>query len=205
MSRQAASERRSRAERTARTRDKLFKATLELIADRGLAALTTRGVARAAGVTVGAIYAHFESRDAMVSAALDWYHAHVPDLYVPEARSVRELLCGRMDQLLSAWTESEDEALAAIYAMQRELLASSEPAVRQVAERWQNARKTAFAARIEEVAEQAGERLAVDPAVLAEQAIYLGVAFQELPPGLVPRYVAQAAVEALAERAVRPG
>jgi AcrR family transcriptional regulator len=196
--------RRTQAARAARTRDKLFRATLDVIADRGLAALTTRGVARAAGVTVGAIYAHFESRDELVACAMEWYYAHVPDLYVPEARSLAELLCGRMQELLSSWL-GDDHALAAIYAMQRELLASSDPTVRSVVENWQQARKEAFAARIEEVAAESGERLVVDAAVLAEQAIYLGVAFQELPQGLVPRYVAMAAVEELARRAVAPG
>jgi AcrR family transcriptional regulator len=198
-------QRPTQTERRARTRDRLFKATLEVIANRGVSGLTMRGVARTAGMTVGAIYANFENRDELLSSTLDWYHAHIDDLYMPEADSVRELLCGRMEQLLSTWMPSPDAPLlGALVAMQKELLASTDPAVCAVRDKWQTARRAAFAARIEEVAAVHGERLVVDSHRLAEQAIWLGDAFLRLPLGLVPNYVATAAVEALAHGAIAP-
>src|SRR5206468_6794545 len=55
----------SRAERKERTRQKLLDVTLALIADRSLASLSLREVARDAGIVPTAFYRHFESMDAL--------------------------------------------------------------------------------------------------------------------------------------------
>ncbi|MFO1015249.1 MAG: TetR/AcrR family transcriptional regulator [Caulobacteraceae bacterium] len=54
----------------ARTRDNLLRATLELMATGGLHGISLDAVAKRAGVTKGAIYDNFESKDAMIVAAL---------------------------------------------------------------------------------------------------------------------------------------
>jgi AcrR family transcriptional regulator len=59
------SEVRSRAERKEHTRQRLLDVTLGLIADRSLASLSLREVARAAGVVPTAFYRHFGSVDAL--------------------------------------------------------------------------------------------------------------------------------------------
>jgi AcrR family transcriptional regulator len=53
----------SRAERKERTRQRLLDVTLELIADRSLASISLREVARAAGVVPTAFYRHYASID----------------------------------------------------------------------------------------------------------------------------------------------
>ena len=55
----------TRAERKERTRQKLLDVTLALIADRSLASISLREVARDAGIVPTAFYRHFESIDAL--------------------------------------------------------------------------------------------------------------------------------------------
>jgi AcrR family transcriptional regulator len=60
-----AQESRSRAERKERTRQRLLEVTLRLIADRGLASISLREVAREAGIVPTAFYRHYASMDAL--------------------------------------------------------------------------------------------------------------------------------------------
>src|SRR5690348_6666996 len=53
----------SRAERKERTRQNLLDVTLKLIAQRALASISLREVAREAGIVPTAFYRHFESMD----------------------------------------------------------------------------------------------------------------------------------------------
>jgi AcrR family transcriptional regulator len=55
----------SRAERKERTRQRLLDVTLALIAERSLAGISLREVARDAGIVPTAFYRHFESMDAL--------------------------------------------------------------------------------------------------------------------------------------------
>jgi len=55
----------SRAERKERTRQTLLDVTLRLIAQRSLASISLREVAREAGIVPTAFYRHFESMDAL--------------------------------------------------------------------------------------------------------------------------------------------
>jgi len=55
----------SRAERKERTRQALLDATLKLIAQRSLASISLREVAREAGIVPTAFYRHFESIDTL--------------------------------------------------------------------------------------------------------------------------------------------
>jgi AcrR family transcriptional regulator len=56
---------RSRAQRKERTRQNLLDVTLRLIAQRSLASISLREVAREAGIVPTAFYRHFESMDAL--------------------------------------------------------------------------------------------------------------------------------------------
>jgi AcrR family transcriptional regulator len=58
-------ETKSRAERKERTRQRLLDVTLHLIADRGLASISLREVAREAGIVPTAFYRHYASMDAL--------------------------------------------------------------------------------------------------------------------------------------------
>jgi AcrR family transcriptional regulator len=69
-----------------RTRDRILKAAQRLIATRGADACTTRAVATAAGITAGAIYRHFASRDELVGhaveLALESFERHLLDAII---------------------------------------------------------------------------------------------------------------------------
>jgi AcrR family transcriptional regulator len=58
-------ESRTRAERKEATRQRLLDATLKLIANRSLASISLREVAREAGIVPTAFYRHYESMDAL--------------------------------------------------------------------------------------------------------------------------------------------
>jgi len=65
------SERRTQAERSARTRERLLDATLDCLAERGWAGTTTTEVAERAGVSRGAQLHHFPTRSELVAAAVE--------------------------------------------------------------------------------------------------------------------------------------
>ncbi len=64
-------ERRTQAERSARTRERLLDATLDCLAERGWAGTTTTEVAERAGVSRGAQLHHFPTRSELVAAAVE--------------------------------------------------------------------------------------------------------------------------------------
>ncbi|MGH3438537.1 MAG: TetR family transcriptional regulator [Sciscionella sp.] len=61
----------SRQERKQRTRQALLDGSLHLLADRGLATLSLREVAREVGIVPTAFYRHFESMDALGIALVE--------------------------------------------------------------------------------------------------------------------------------------
>jgi AcrR family transcriptional regulator len=63
--------RRTHAERTAETREKLLSAVVASIAEVGLARTTAPEIARRAGVTWGAVQHHFGGKDGILVAVLD--------------------------------------------------------------------------------------------------------------------------------------
>ncbi len=62
--------RRSQKERSAETSTRLMSATIDLLHDRGLSRTSTPEIARAAGVSRGALTHHFASREAIISASV---------------------------------------------------------------------------------------------------------------------------------------
>lgn len=79
-------------ERGSERRRQIADAALEIIAKKGVAALTTAAIAEQVGVTDGALFRHFESKDAIVLAAID----RVAELV---AEPPPEPNAGPMDQL----------------------------------------------------------------------------------------------------------
>lgn len=62
-------ERRSHAERSESTRKELIEATIRVIEERGLEGASIYEIARAAGMTPGAIQHHYESKGALIREA----------------------------------------------------------------------------------------------------------------------------------------
>ncbi len=67
----SASPRRSQAERSAATRDALLDATIACLVEDGYAHTTTSRVAERAGVSRGAHLHHFQTRQALLAAAME--------------------------------------------------------------------------------------------------------------------------------------
>jgi AcrR family transcriptional regulator len=115
------------SDRRARTRQKLLDATLEVIGEAGLHGVSLDAVARRVGVTKGAIYDNFESKDAMIVAAF----ASLPDeamtpIVWPKGRhgSVRERLRRLGEAVIAGRGEVERTALGTaefqLYALTHE-------------------------------------------------------------------------------------
>lgn len=61
--------RRSQADRRADTRQRILQATLDELVEKGYMGLTTQGVCKRAGVSKGAMFDHFPSKQALIVAA----------------------------------------------------------------------------------------------------------------------------------------
>ncbi|HDS1675756.1 TetR/AcrR family transcriptional regulator [Stenotrophomonas forensis] len=66
----SASSSRSRRKAPDSVRQSLLQATIDVIARQGLAAVTVQDIAQAAGVSKGALFHHFASKQALVDAAI---------------------------------------------------------------------------------------------------------------------------------------
>jgi AcrR family transcriptional regulator len=59
----------------------IIEAALELLADGGIAALTIKNLAQAVGVSEPALYRHFENKQGILLAILDYFEAHMRGLF----------------------------------------------------------------------------------------------------------------------------
>lgn len=107
---------RKMSDKRARTRRKLLEATLATMGESGLHGVSLDAVARRAGVTKGAIYDNFESKDAMIVAAF----ASLPDealspIVWPTGREgpVRERLRRLGEAVLTGRGDVEKQAVGA--------------------------------------------------------------------------------------------
>lgn len=64
-------ERRTQADRSSAARASLVEAAITLLSERGFAHATTAAIAKAAGVTTGALHHHFPTKEALFMAVLD--------------------------------------------------------------------------------------------------------------------------------------
>jgi excisionase family DNA binding protein len=62
-------------------KQEIVRATLEAIADHGVAGATVSRIAKGAGITSAALYSHFENRQAILLAALDAVYEQVFDSF----------------------------------------------------------------------------------------------------------------------------
>ncbi len=81
-------------------RTEIADAALNVVATRGIAALTTRVLADAVGLTTGALFKHFASRDAlflgMAERVSDLLHATYPDEALPPRERLVRLAHSRL-------------------------------------------------------------------------------------------------------------
>jgi AcrR family transcriptional regulator len=194
--------------RRQRTRDRLFQATLEVALERGLAGVSTHRVAATAGLTTGAIYRNFDSRDHLIREAMAYYQHHVSDLDVVTATSVSEWAHGYVDAYLDI-AASTDEVAQRILSLQQQVmtLRETDNDVRALVDEWQESRFVILESRVADLAALSGERLTIAPRVLAQQLLVVAAGFSHMVEhlgGLIPRALPHQAVDAVLAQALRP-
>lgn len=87
--------RRTQESRSKAAREKLLRATLELLQERGYSGLTTKEVAARAGFSNGALMHHFSTKADLVIAA----GAHIYERHINSGRKIAESALARKDPL----------------------------------------------------------------------------------------------------------
>jgi AcrR family transcriptional regulator len=110
---------RTQADRTAATREALVAAARPLFAEHGYAAVSTDQIARAAGVTRGALYHQFAGKEELFAALLEQMEAEIADRLAARLGSVDDplaLLRDGIDGWLEACAEPEVRRIVLIEA-----------------------------------------------------------------------------------------
>lgn len=128
-----ASKAKKRERNPAETRERLLMATVRLILKQGFAATTVDQICEEAKLTKGSFFHHFESKEAIGKAAVQWWGAFGTSLYAEawkdEGLDPLEQL-HRMLGIMSGFTERPDEVCTCVVGMLSQELAQSHPAMR---------------------------------------------------------------------------
>ncbi len=108
--------RRTQAERSEATRGALIGAARTLFAERGYAAVGTEEIVRAAGVTRGALYHHFDGKRELFEAVYEQIEAELAEriaagALAANAGSPLEAMRAGADMFLQACTEPEAQRI----------------------------------------------------------------------------------------------
>lgn len=117
----------------AETREKLVGATVGLILKQGFAATSVDQICSAAGVTKGSFFHHFENKEAIGKAAVEWWGNFGTNLYAEAWKDsgldpLEQLY--RMLDIMTGFTE-RDEVCTCVVGMLSQELAQSHPAMRE--------------------------------------------------------------------------
>ncbi|TMK71818.1 MAG: TetR/AcrR family transcriptional regulator [Actinobacteria bacterium] len=110
---------RTQAERSEATRGALIGAARRLFADRGYAEVGTEEIVRAAGVTRGALYHHFDGKAGLFQAVFEQIESELARRFAEEALSVPdawEAMVAGLDMFLDVCREPEVRQIALIDA-----------------------------------------------------------------------------------------
>jgi DNA-binding transcriptional regulator YbjK len=137
-------------ERSEATRDRLLRATIELLASGGPRAVTHRAVAEAAGAAHGSTRYYFANRDELIRAALrkladEDVRAVAEELKrVPQGLAEPQRIARRLAALLAERVDRDPERELSRYELF--LLAAREPSLRPDLDAWGDAYRRLFAA-----------------------------------------------------------
>jgi DNA-binding transcriptional regulator YbjK len=165
-------------ERGEATRDRLLRATIELLASGGGRAVTHRAVAEAAGAAHGSTRYYFANRDELIRAALrklaeEDVAAVAAELEsVPHGRAEPERMAKRLAAFLAERIRRDPERELSRYELF--LLAAREPALRPDLDAWGDGYRRLFSAILEQLGSTEPETdahlvLSVGNALLLEQ------------------------------------
>lgn len=117
----------------AETRQRLIGATVQLILKQGFAATTVDQICAESGLTKGSFFHHFENKEAIGKAAVEWWGDFGTSLYA-EAWKDDQIdpleQFHRMLDIMSSFTKREDEVCTCVVGMLSQELAQSHPAMR---------------------------------------------------------------------------
>jgi len=190
---------RTQDQRKAETRARLLDAAARLFAVQGIDAVSVDAVADAAGRTSGSIYAHFGSKDALVTAVLDEWKDQVAAVVAAAFEAARDLPT-RLDALWASFVDPPDSLGESWVLLEHELWARAvrDPVLReQLAARYANAR-AAMAVRYDDESDDVDSPASpLDTATLL-LALLLGLEMQRrLDPAAVTDDVAVTGLLAL--------
>lgn len=195
--------RRTQAERREGTITALLDATVRCLADRGYAATSTAAVCAEAGVSQGALFRHFPTRQALLVATAE----HVATRNVEEFRTTVARGVDTVDDVAAVLTHLRGVVLSPANQTWRELLVAAR-ADSDLREALHPARESLQSQMLAAAAELWGDRLAPDDlgAVLSIVVNMLdGLAFSALDPDptAAPGRTVERALRLLAEMIVR--
>ena len=122
-----------RSKKPAETRQRLVGATVGLILKQGFAATTVDQICAEAGLTKGSFFHHFETKEALGKAAVEWWGAFGTSLY---AQAWKDTNLDPLKQLhlmfdiMTGFTERTDEVCTCVVGMLSQELAQSHPVLR---------------------------------------------------------------------------
>jgi len=176
-------QRLTREEKKAQTRERLIEAAARVFARKGFAGTSVDEVAEAAGVTKGAVYSNFDSKEDLVRAVLDERLERrlreIPDSVPPEHRTVAEDAVAASEQFRSVLDEERD---ALLLAFEFTIYAARNPEFRDDFIAYHRRARSDIAPVIEERIRAGGNELSVPSEQLAAifNAIGNGVALERL-------------------------
>ncbi|MBN8230740.1 TetR/AcrR family transcriptional regulator [Corallococcus macrosporus] len=118
----AAPVRRTQAERRETTRRKLLDATIEALVEQGYARLTTVEVAKRAGVSQGALFTHFETKEELLAVAVEHLFPRIIQDFlagVGARPSGKDRVGAAVDMLWAAYQRPELQAAVELYVAAR--------------------------------------------------------------------------------------
>ncbi|WP_404368212.1 TetR/AcrR family transcriptional regulator [Corallococcus coralloides] len=118
----AAPARRTQAERRESTRRKLLDATIEALVEQGYARLTTVEVAKRAGVSQGALFTHFETKEELLAVAVEHLFPRLIQDFlagVGARPSGKDRVGAAVDMLWAAYQRPELQAAIELYVAAR--------------------------------------------------------------------------------------
>ncbi|MBN9682016.1 MULTISPECIES: TetR/AcrR family transcriptional regulator [unclassified Corallococcus] len=114
--------RRTQAERRESTRRKLLDATIETLVEQGYARLTTVEVAKRAGVSQGALFTHFETKEELLAVAVEHLFPRLIQDFlagVGARPSGKDRVGAAVDMLWAAYQRPELQAAIELYVAAR--------------------------------------------------------------------------------------
>lgn len=129
-------------------RDRIIAATLDLIAEHGVAGATYRTVAVAADVPLGSMTYHFPSRDDLLFAAFERF---ADETFSPLDRAMATPVADVVDALARLVLEDDDDPRTKILLAELYVLAFRQRRYAELMRQWMGRSRDAIARRIDGV------------------------------------------------------